>query len=69
MYKSGTQQVTVGSRVQVLNQSLDGHEFIEGYAVIVGMEGESMFQRKYCAVQFSDGTIVYRWINPDIYTE
>jgi hypothetical protein len=62
------QNITVGAKVQIVNQTPDGKEFVEGFAVIRGMDGITMQDDYvYCSVKFAeDESPVYRWIRREL---
>jgi hypothetical protein len=63
-----TQEIKVGSRVQVINQTTSGLDFIEGYAIVKRIDwrdgGKDYI---YCSVLFDgDEYPVYRWIRTEL---
>ena len=61
------QSIEIGKRVQVLNQTPSGKSFIEGFAIIRGMDYREVDGRIYCSVCFEgDSYDVYRWVNREV---
>ena len=61
------QEIAVGKQVQVINQDLDGWDFIEGIAVVKGVDYRDASGRVYCSVLFEgDEYPVYRWIRKEV---
>ena len=47
--------------VQVVNQTLDGKDFIEGRAVVLEII-DTACNEAYCRVRFDDDSVVNRWV-------